>query len=218
MTLGLAAAGVRVLAADLPSSHNEMSEVLDTARKQGLHDRILPVDCDVTQWRDCTNATKTAIDRFGAVHGLVNNAGVGMRGFGHVQVGARAKFYEHDVDAWRPAIDANVNGPFMMAKAVAPALVAQAGAGSSIMDGFSPYGPSKAALEAATIIWARDLAGTDVTVNALLPGGPLISTASDGVTGRRFIVKAWDSALPLAEAAKKAGASAGWEINAPKPF
>jgi NAD(P)-dependent dehydrogenase (short-subunit alcohol dehydrogenase family) len=116
-----------------------------------------------------------------------------------------------------------------------------------VMDGFSPYGPSKAALEAATVIWARDLAGTDVTVNALLPGGPgntrmiplaevpdrstlvqpevmaapirwLISTASDGVTGRRFIAKAWDSALPLAEAAKKAGASAGWEINAPKPF
>jgi hypothetical protein len=25
-----------------------MSEVLDTARKQGLHDRIVPVDCDVT--------------------------------------------------------------------------------------------------------------------------------------------------------------------------
>jgi hypothetical protein len=44
----------------------------------------------------------------------------------------------------------------------------------------------------------------------------LISTASDGATGRRFIAKAWDSALPLAEAAKKAGASAGWEINAPK--
>jgi NAD(P)-dependent dehydrogenase (short-subunit alcohol dehydrogenase family) len=116
-----------------------------------------------------------------------------------------------------------------------------------VMDGFSPYGPSKAAFEAAIVIWARDLAGTDVTVNALLPGGPgntrmiplaevpdrstlvqpevmaapirwLISTASDGVTGRRFIAKAWDSALPLAEAAKKAGASAGWEINAPKPF
>jgi NAD(P)-dependent dehydrogenase (short-subunit alcohol dehydrogenase family) len=41
-----------------------------------------------------------------------------------------------------------------------------------VMDRFSPYGPSKAALEAATVIWAKDLAGTDVTVNALLPGGP----------------------------------------------
>jgi NAD(P)-dependent dehydrogenase (short-subunit alcohol dehydrogenase family) len=256
MTLGLAAAGVRVLAADLPSSHNEMGEVLDTARKQGVQDRIAPIDCDVTQWRDCSNAAKSAIDRFGAVHGLVNNAAVGMQGFGRVQVGPRAKFYEHDVDAWRRAIDANVNGPFMMAKAVAPALVAQ-GWGrivnivtshfTMVMDGFSPYGPSKAALEAATVIWAKDLAGTGVTVNALLPGGPgntrmiplaevpdrstlvqpevmaapicwLMSKASDGVTGRRFIAKTWDPALPPFEAAEKAGAPAGWEVNAPKPF
>jgi NAD(P)-dependent dehydrogenase (short-subunit alcohol dehydrogenase family) len=256
MTLGLAAAGVRVVAADLPSSHSEMTEVLETARKQRLHDRIMPVECDVTQWRDCINVTKSAIDRFGAVHGLVNNAGVGMQGFGHVQVGERAKFYEHDVDAWRQAIDTNVNGPFMMAKAVAPTLVRQ-GWGrivnivtshfTMVMDGFSPYGPSKAALEAATVIWAKDLVGTGVTVNALLPGGPgntrmiplaevpdrstlvqpevmaapirwLMSTASDGVTGRRFIAKVWDSALPPAEAANKASNPAGWEINAPKPF
>jgi len=93
--------------------------------------------------------------------------------------------------------------------------------------GFSPYGPSKAALESETIIWARDLAGTGVTVNALLPGGatrtgmipagmpePLLSTLldpaivvppllylasarSDGVTGRRFTGTLW----PAAEAA-----------------
>jgi hypothetical protein len=37
----------------------------------------------------------------------------------------------------------------------------------------------------------------------------LISTASDGVTGRRFIAKAWDSALPLAEAARKLGRPQG---------
>jgi 3-oxoacyl-[acyl-carrier protein] reductase len=37
--------------------------------------------------------------------------------------------------------------------------------------GFSPYGPSKAALESETVIWAEDLAGTGVAVNGLLPGG-----------------------------------------------
>ena len=46
----------------------------------------------------------------------------------------------------------------------------------------------------------------------------LMSEESNGVTGRRFIAKAWDPALPPSEAAQKAGAPAGWEINAPKPF
>jgi len=36
---------------------------------------------------------------------------------------------------------------------------------------FSPYGPSKAALEPETIIWVPDFADTGVTVNALLPEG-----------------------------------------------
>lgn len=256
MTLGLARAGVRVAAADLPSSQSEMRALLDTTQREGLHDKVIPVDCDVSQWSDCQNAVKATIARFGAVHGLVNNAGIGMQGFGHVQVGPRKRFYEHDADAWRRAIDANCNGAFMMAKAVAPVLVAQdwgrivnivTSHFTMVMDGFSPYGPSKAALEAATVIWSKDLAQTGVTVNALLPGGPgntrmipleevpdrstlvqpevmmapivwLMSAESNGVTGRRFIAKNWDSALPPSEAAKKAGAPAGWDINAPKPF
>src|SRR5258707_15287843 len=92
-----------------------------------------------------------------------------------------------------------------------------------MMEGFSPYGPSKAALEAATVVWAKDLAGTGVTVNALAPGGPantrmipstevadratliqpevliapiawLMSPRSDGVTARRIIAQEWDAA------------------------
>jgi NAD(P)-dependent dehydrogenase (short-subunit alcohol dehydrogenase family) len=87
--------------------------------------------------------------------------------------------------------------------------------------GFSPYGPSKAALESETAIWAQDLAGTGVTVNAILPGGAtatgmipdgvpdrmrasllkpevivpallwLASTRSDGITGKRVIANRW---------------------------
>ena len=68
-----------------------------------------------------------------------------------------------------------------MAKALVPRLIAQ-GWGRIVnittshgtmvtRAGRPPYGPTKAALEAATVIWAKDLAGTGVTVNALLPGG-----------------------------------------------
>ena len=37
--------------------------------------------------------------------------------------------------------------------------------------GFSPYGPCKAALESASIIWAQDLQGTGIRLNVLLPVG-----------------------------------------------
>ena len=40
-----------------------------------------------------------------------------------------------------------------------------------IRSGYSPYGPSKAFLEAASRVWAKDLNGTGVDVNVLLPGG-----------------------------------------------
>jgi 3-oxoacyl-[acyl-carrier protein] reductase len=77
-------------------------------------------------------------------------------------------------------IETNVNGPFFMSRSVTPGMIAR-GWGRIInisinhetmrRRGFSPYGPSKAALESETTIWAQDLAGTGVTVNALLPGG-----------------------------------------------
>jgi len=249
MTLGLAAAGVRVAAADLASSQAEMREVIENARQRGVQDRIVPLACDVTRWQDCTAAVQAAIKRFGAVHGLVNNAGIAVPdeelASGRPR---RRRFYEHDVEAWRRVIETNVVGPFQMAKAIVPMLVGQ-GWGrivnvttshtTMVLDGFSPYGPSKAALEAATAIWSKDLANTGVTVNALVPGGPgntrmiphdempdrsklvqpevmmapivwLMSAGSDGVTGRRFIANEWDAALNPLAAAEKAGAPAGW--------
>jgi hypothetical protein len=46
----------------------------------------------------------------------------------------------------------------------------------------------------------------------------MMSKASDGVSGRRFTANTWDLALPASEAAEKASAPAGWEVNASKPF
>jgi 3-oxoacyl-[acyl-carrier protein] reductase len=103
---------------------------------------------------------------------------------------------------------------------------------------FAVYGGSKAALEAHTASMAQDLAGTGVTANVLVPGGgaatrmveglglpmssfidpevmaaPIVwlaSDASNGVTGRRFIARNWDPALPADEAAAVAGAPVAW--------
>lgn len=248
MTLALIRSGVRVAVADLPASAPEAQELMNLAAKEGLQGRLAYVECDVTHWPDCVNAVNTTAATFGAVHGLVNNAGVGMQNIGNVLVGGRKRFYEVEAETWRKAIDANFNGAFMMAKAVAPKLIEQ-GFGrivnivtsfyTMMMDGFSPYGPSKAALESATVIWAKDLAGTGVTVNALLPGGAantrmipqsevadrstliqpdvmmapivwLMSSRSSGVSGRRIIAKEWDKERLQRESPDNVGSPAGW--------
>jgi NAD(P)-dependent dehydrogenase (short-subunit alcohol dehydrogenase family) len=161
------------------------------------------------------------------------------------------KFWETDPAVWRMIIDTNVNGPFLMAREVAPRMIQQhwgriinISMNHETMRrvGFSPYGPSKAALESETIIWAQDLAGTGVTVNSLLPGGatntgmvprdispsrlldpniivpPLLWLASESagqVTGGRFVASLWNSSLPPELAAEKARGVAGWMVPAP---
>jgi 3-oxoacyl-[acyl-carrier protein] reductase len=94
------------------------------------------------------------------------------------------RFWETDPETWRMVIDTNVNGPFLMARATAPHML-KSGWGRIInmsmsyatmrRRGFSPYGPSKAALESETQIWAQELDGTGVTVNAVLPGGATLT-------------------------------------------
>jgi NAD(P)-dependent dehydrogenase (short-subunit alcohol dehydrogenase family) len=108
-----------------------------------------------------------------------------------------------------------------------------------IRPGFSPYGPAKAAFEAWTAGLAGELAGSGITVNVVTPGGAtdtpmvpersgfkradlirpewmappmlyLFSGGAAGVTGRRFIAALWDTALPPAEAARRASAPAAW--------
>jgi len=239
MTLGLARAGAAVVA----TAAREKSEVEGVAGAAGAAGRILPILADVTKEDDCKRVVAAALDRFGRLDVLVNNAGRGMKYVSETFMTAPTRFWETPPDAYRLVIDTNVVGPFLMARAAAPPMLA-AGWGRIVnismnaetmrRRGFSPYGPSKAALESATIIWAQDLAGSGVTVNALLPGGatltgmippsypddlraklldpaimvpPLLwlaSPRSDGVTGRRFVATQWRDDDP------QAAAAAGW--------
>src|ERR1700689_2086840 len=238
MTAGLANAGAAVVA----TASREPGEIesLSAAAPQG---RILPVIADVTREDDCARAVATALKRFGRLDIFVNNAGRGMKCVSEDFMTAPTRFWETTPETWRLIIDTNVVGPFLMARQ-AGAPIRAAGWGRIInismnaetmrRRGVSPYGPSKAALESATIIWAQALAGSGVPVNALLPGGatatgmipksfpddsraslldpaimvpPLLwlaSTKSDGVTGKRFVAKEWRADAP------DAAAAAGW--------
>ena len=179
MALALIAAGARVAITgsdDTPA----MQETLAEGITLGGPGRMVAVVADVTDYGDCRRATDEILRDFGAVHVLINNAGRGMRLVSETFNTQPTKFWEADPLAWRQIIDTNVNGPFNMAHAMVPFMLEQ-GFGkiinvstsepTMVRKGYSPYGPSKAALEAASRIWAADLEGTGITVNVYLPGG-----------------------------------------------
>lgn len=242
MALGLARAGASVIA----TAARERQEIDQVAGESG---RITPLVADVTRAEDCARAVDEALARFGRLDILVNNAGRGMKYVSEGFMTEATRFWEVEPETWRLVIDTNVNGPFLMARAAVPAM-RQAGWGRIVnvsmghetmrRPGFSPYGPSKAAVESETIIWAQDLAASGVSVNALLPGGgtltgmipasypaalraklldpevmvaPLLwlaSERSNGVTGMRFVATRWRSDVPEAEAVLAACDTAGW--------
>lgn len=93
----------------------------------------------------------------------------------------KPKFWSAPADAWRRMIETNLVGVFLMTRAVVPGML-ERGLGriinistshpTMVMQGLAAYGAAKAGVEAATVMWAKDLAGTGVTANVLLPGGP----------------------------------------------
>ena len=143
-------------------------------------ERALALVADVTDPEECERVVDETVERFGEVNVLVNNAGRGMKYVSLDFLTEPPRFWQTDPETWKMVIDTNVNGPFFMARAVVPRMLAQGG--GSIINvsmnyetmkrrGFSPYGPSKAALESESIIWAQDLEDTGIRLNIILPGG-----------------------------------------------
>jgi len=160
--------------------------VVTAARQPGEIDAVaagvggIAIQADVASPPDVRRLVEEVLGRFGRIDVLVNNAARGMRFVNEEFMTDPMPFWESDPDAWRMVIDANVNGVYLMTRAVVPHMLRR-GAGRIInisinhatmrRKGFTPYGPSKAALEAMSLAWAQELEGTGVTMNVLLPGG-----------------------------------------------
>jgi NAD(P)-dependent dehydrogenase (short-subunit alcohol dehydrogenase family) len=248
MVLGLAQAGIRVVAT-AARERAEINAVAEEVRQSCGESRVHPLVADVTQDSDCAAVVDATIERFGRLDILVNNAGRGMKYISSEFLTEPTRFWDVEPETWRMVVDTNVNGPFMMARYVVPLMLksgwgriinVSASQGTMRRRGFSPYGPSKAALESATIIWAQDLEGTGVTVNALLPGGAtltgmvpqsvseaakaamldpsiivapllwLVSAEAGGMTGRRLVASKWKNDGDGRSAAEAATEQAGW--------
>lgn len=178
MALGLAGAGASVLALDVAGDRlRETAKLAAAAEAKG---KLVPLACDVRSETSCTAAVATAQEKLGGLTGLVNCAGLGMAYLAPDAFAKPPKFWEADPLRWWDMMDVNVRGPFLLARASMPALIASGWGrvvnvttsfNTMIMAGNMPYGQSKAALEAASASWAGDTRGTGVTVNILVPGG-----------------------------------------------
>ncbi len=199
MTLALAGAGAGVVVptfieADIPKIEEDGR---DAAGHTGGSVHGMPGD--VRNPDDCARVVEATIERFGKIDMLVNNAGVGMLLISDTFTSAPTKFWEAPVDPVRAIIETNFLGPFLMARCAVPHMLKQ-GWGRIInvttsvhtmqRSGFFPYGPAKAAFEAATNVWAEDLDGTGVTVNILIPGGAADTNLLPGDVGDKSRVGA----------------------------
>lgn len=179
MAIALLEAGAKVV---ITSARNrgELDSVIEEAKDLPGPGELTAILADVCDYDACAMVVRETIARFGAVHCLVNNAGRGLKSINPDYVLNPTRFYEHPLEGWQEIVTTNVLGPFHMARAAAPHMVEQ-GFGriinistsdvTMIRKGYSPYGPTKSAIEAMSRIWAQDLEGTGVSVNVYLPGG-----------------------------------------------
>lgn len=240
------AAGIRTAGLDVNAAGIEELE-----RRFG-RDEFLGLTADITDPASCKAAVDATVERFGGLHVLVNNAALGMNAV-HPEYNVRKLQIEDVPEAlWQRFLLTNVGGAFNMARQVVPRLRPQGwgrivNIGTSyftmLRPGFSPYGPTKAAVEAWSLMLSRELEGSGITVNVVLPGGPtdtgmvpdepgldratlirpammappilgLMSRAGDSVTGRRFLAVDWDAGV-ADPAAQKSRAAAWPELAVP---
>ncbi len=177
IALAYARAGAEVV---ITSARNPAEAEAVAAESATLPGRIEAMRADVTEAGDLRRVVGHALSLSGHVDVLVNNAARGMRFVNERFMTEPRPFWEADPVAWRTVMETNTIGVFLTSRAVVPHMLA-AGRGSIInvtinhqtmvRRGFSPYGPSKAALEAMTEVWAQELEGTGVVINLLAPGG-----------------------------------------------
>jgi NAD(P)-dependent dehydrogenase (short-subunit alcohol dehydrogenase family) len=226
-----------------------------TSREQGKSADLLTVQTDLTEDAAADAISKATHGKFGRIDILVNNAGIGPGTIRPDSWQRPLKFWEITPDQWRRFVAVHTTAPLALANAVVPEMMRQGwgrivnvttSLGTMLNAGSPTYGPSKAALEALSAIMAKDLDGTGVTVNVLVPGGvtntpmisdeagfdrdkliqpevmvpPLLWLVSDAakVTGRRFLGVHWDAALPPEQAAEKSGAPVAWTSIATMPI
>lgn len=175
--IGLAAAtkyaslGMKVVLADLPGPKLDAAAVTVAAASDS--GSVLAVPTNVSLASDLEHLRTQAYDRFGAVHVLMNNAGIGLN------PGSAFKAPEE----WRRLLDTNLWGIINGVQAFVPAMIAAGQRGLVVNTGSKQgittppgnlaYNVSKAAVKAYTEGLAHELRNTPgcaITAHLLIPG------------------------------------------------
>lgn len=165
MAEGFAKEGARVVVADI----RDGKTVVEKIQKSG--GESIDVKVDITQQHECDAMAKAAVDRFGTIDILVNNAAM----YGNI---TKKPFMEISTEEWNRVMVVNTTGPFHCIKAVFPYMKENGGriinVSSSVLfegpTGFPHYVASKGAVFAFTRCMARELGEYNITVNSLAPG------------------------------------------------
>jgi len=164
----LAKKGCRVVV-NYTKSEKDAEQTLDACKATGTE--AIMVKADVAADVDCRSLAKAALDQWGRIDALINNAGI-------TKFAAATDLDGLDAADFQRLYAVNVIGPYQMIRACVPAMKQQGngaivnissisgvmGIGSS-----TAYVASKGALNAMTLALARSLA-PDIRVNAVCPG------------------------------------------------
>jgi NAD(P)-dependent dehydrogenase (short-subunit alcohol dehydrogenase family) len=136
---------------------------------EGAGVEVLAIPGDVSRSTHVEMLVSAAVERFGRIDVLVNNAGL---------LGPRVPIEEYPEDEWRKVLEANLTGPFLLARAVVPH-VPEGGSIINVTSGVSiegrprwgAYSVSKFGVEGLTQILAAELEERGICVNSVDPGG-----------------------------------------------
>jgi NAD(P)-dependent dehydrogenase (short-subunit alcohol dehydrogenase family) len=169
----LVAEGAQVVAADIQDAKG-------AALEERFKGAVAYVSCNVLEEADIARAIAAAVDRFGGLDGIFNNAGSG---------GVMGPVETTELAAWRTTLDLLLTSCFLGTKHAVPHLVARGGGAivntasiAGLQAGWGPvaYSTAKAAVIHFTRTVAAELAARKIRVNAICPG--LIATSIFGAS------------------------------------
>jgi NAD(P)-dependent dehydrogenase (short-subunit alcohol dehydrogenase family) len=158
--------GARVVVADLDAEGGEGTVELIT----GAGGEAELVVGDISTAAGAERAVERALDRFGALHVLVNNAGISQND--------RSDSWNTSESTWDRVIQVNLRSVYVCGKAAIPSLLAAGGGAvvnvasiaASVSVGGSAYAATKGAIISYTRHTAAELADRGVRVNCVSPG------------------------------------------------